>query len=132
MYQTLLTSIKDTLYRTEDLVLLWLYCKTWGVNANHILSENGFWKFNRDQLRKVLLEFCLQDPDETKSMMVYETASELFELVKTRLDKDNVNSAEWSNNIFKESIETNISKRKLSIKDVVREKFRTNKPCYNK
>ena len=80
-----------------------------------MLSENDIWKFNRDHLKKVLLEFCRQDPDETKPSRLDTQSTEMFELVKTRLDQDKVDSAEWANNIFKESIETNISKRKLTI-----------------
>lgn len=130
LYQTLLKSIKETFYRTEDFVLLWLYCKTWGVNADHMLSENDFWKFNRDHLRKVLLDFCLQDPDETKPTG---WPSELLLLVKTRLVQDKVNSAEWANTIFKESIETNIPKGKSDIVIMVINKIcRKNKLDYNK
>ena len=80
-----------------------------------MLSENGIWKFNRDHLKKVLLEFCLQDPDETKPSRLDMKSTEMFELVKERLDQDKVDSAEWASAIFKESIETNISKRKLTI-----------------
>jgi len=95
-----------------------------------MLSENDFWKFNRDHLRKVLLDFCLQDPDETKPTG---WPSELLLLVKTRLVQDKVNSAEWANTIFKESIETNIPKGKSDIVIMVFNNIcRKNKLDYNK
>ena len=104
LYQTLVTSIKESHSDLNEMALLWLYCKSWGVHANHVLSENDFWKFNRDHLRQVLFDLCFPDPDEFKS-------TELLQLLKARLEKDNKDPTEWSNAIYTESVETNISKR---------------------
>ena len=106
LYRTLVTSIKESHSDMNEMALLWLYCKSWGVHANHVLSQNGFWKFNRDHLRQVLLDLCFPDPDGTKP-------TELLQLLKARLENDNKDPTEWSNAIYKESVATNISKREL-------------------
>ena len=81
LHRTIITAIQDGGFYLDEMALLWLYCRSWGPHADHVLSQNGFWKFNRDHLRQILFDFCFPDPDENQKQ------SELVQLLTTRLDK---------------------------------------------
>ena len=81
------------------MALLWLYCKAWGAHSNHILSIHRLWKFIRDDLREVLFDFSFPDPDEVL------VSNDLMNLLKGKLEKDGQNLTDWSNMIYKASIE---------------------------
>ena len=104
--QTIITAIKEGEYNLNEMALLWLYCQSWGKHAEHVLSQNGFWKFNRDNLRQILFDLSFQDPDEDRS------SNELMLLLKAKLQKENKDLNEWCDLIYKRSIET-IPKRKF-------------------
>ena len=84
------------------MTLLWLYCKAWGAHGAHILVYSQFWKFNRDHLRKVLFDISFADPDEVS------TANDLMNLLKAKVEKDKrwEDLTDWSNMIYKASIES--------------------------
>ena len=99
----ILVEIKNGGYSLEELSLLWLYCKAWGAHGEHILSFNGFWKFTRDNLRKVLFDLTYPDPSEASSSI--QSSSELVDLLKAKLEIDNRNLYEWLNLIYQASFE---------------------------
>ena len=89
--------------------MVWLYCKAWGAHGERILEYNFFWKFHRDNLRAVFFELNFLDPDEVPA------SNDLHDLLKQKVTKDNKNIIDWSNLIYKASIET-IPKCELVIK----------------
>ena len=88
------------------MALLWLFIKAWGPHGEYVLSQNGFWKFNRDNLRQILFELCFPDPDEMS------LSNEMMALLKAKLQKEKKNLNEWCDLIYKQSIEI-IPKRKF-------------------
>ena len=86
------------------MVLLWLYCKAWGAHGEHILSYSYFWKFNRENLRRVILDLGFPDPDEEPAGI--QDSNDLVNLLKAKLEKNNQNMIEWHNLIYKASIES--------------------------
>lgn len=95
------------------MVLLWLYCKAWGAHGEHILSYSFFWKFNRDNLRKVISDLGFPDPDEVSADL--QDSNDLVNLLKAKLENANQNKIEWLNLIYKASLES-IPKREFCMK----------------
>ena len=89
------------------MALLWLYCRAWGAHGNHILSIHRLWKFIRDDLREVLFDLSYPDPDEVP------VSNDLMNLLKAKLETEKKDLADWSNSIYKASIEI-IPKREFS------------------
>lgn len=113
MRRTILLEIKDGAYSLEELSLLWLYCKAWGAYGEHVLSMNGFWRFTRDNLRKVLFDLSYPDPDENSSSI--QSSKDLVDLFVQKIANDNQNLIEWLDMIYKSSIDS-ISKREFARK----------------
>ena len=105
LFQTIIAGIKGASTQ-DEMALLWLFFKAWGPHGEFVLSQDGFWNFNRDNLRQILFDLCFQDPDEIPP------PNELTSLLKAKLQKENKNLNEWCDLIYKRSIET-ISKRKF-------------------
>ena len=81
------------------MALLWIYCKSWGAHGEHILSLPRVWKFVRDDLREVLFDLSFPDPDEVP------VSNDLMNLLKAKLETEKKDLADWSNTIYKASIE---------------------------
>ena len=105
--KTVIVEIENGGYNLNEMALLWLYCKAWGAHGQRIISYNFFWKFHRDNLREVLFDLNFPDPDEPPA------SKNLHDLLKAKIAQDNKDINEWSNSIYKESIET-IPKCKLT------------------
>jgi len=113
---TIISEITNGLYSSNEMVLLWLYCKAWGAHGEHILSYNFFWKFNRDNLRKVLSDLGFPDPDEVP--VVIQASNDLVNLLKAKLENQNQNMIEWLNLIHETSIQT-IPKREYNCENLL-------------
>ena len=82
------------------MALLWLYCKAWGAHGEDILSMSYFWKFIRDDLKKVLYNLCFIDPDEVPP------SDDLMNLLKLKLEQEDEDLTDWSNRIYKASFDS--------------------------
>ena len=68
--------------------------------ANNLFSHTiFFWKFHRDNLRKVLFDLSFPDPE------IITDSNDLMELLRTKLKKDEQNVTEWLKNIYEDSID---------------------------
>ena len=89
--------------------LLWLYCISWEAHGQPLISLNGFWQFDRDDLRNVLFDLSFPDPDEVLDKL--QASGELIDLLKANVKKSSQKLIPWLNDIYKVSIES-IPKRK--------------------
>ena len=96
---TLIDEIDEGGYTLNELALLWLYCKAWGATVEYLFTYRYLWKCHRDNLRQVLFNLCFPDPDETPA------SNDLYELLKMKLTKDNTNLSDWSNKVYKASLD---------------------------
>ena len=80
--------------------LVWLYVKTWGKFADHVIAEKALWNFSSEDLENVIMGLAF--PRKTKKA---ERVQALTDLIMEKFEQDRMAFYEWAAKIHEEVIE---------------------------
>ena len=80
--------------------LVWLYVKTWGKFADHVIAEKALWNFGSEDLETAIMGLAFPRKNEKA-----ERVQALTDLIMEKFEQDRMAFYHWAAKIHEEIIE---------------------------
>ena len=68
LFGSVMEQLKDTEMTNTENALMWLYVKSWGSKAQHVLDDKSLWNFGGEDLEAALITGYLKKKNSTDRM----------------------------------------------------------------
>ena len=82
LFGSVMEQLKDTEMTNTENALMWLYVKSWGPKAQHVLDDKSLWNFGGEDLEAAIMRTSYPKKKDTT-----ERIHDLTKLINGRFDK---------------------------------------------
>ena len=105
LFQSSIYQLKKTKMSKIENALVWLYIKTWGLQGQHVIDEDGLWNFDAEDLESAIFGISYprkKNKTEKTDDGQVDLIEELRKLIIGKFDDDKNAFYEWSQTIHDE------------------------------
>ena len=103
LFQSSIDQLKKTKMTKTENALIWLYFKTWGLQGQHVIDEDGLWNFGRTDLELALVRIVYpKKKNDKESKGKISLIEELRKLIMEKFYDDKNQFYEWSQTVHEE------------------------------
>ena len=103
LFQSTIDQLKKTKMTKTENALIWLYFKTWGLQGQHVIDEDGLWNFGRTDLELALVRIVYpKKKNDKESKGKINLIEELRKLIMEKFYDDKNKFYEWSQTVHEE------------------------------
>ena len=104
LFRSAVDQLKKTQMTKIQNSLIWIYVKTWGKKAQHLIDEKALWNFGVHDLEAAIMgvAYPRQKTKGVKNKINCDLNEELRKLIMEKFENDKTDFYEWSQSIHDE------------------------------